>query len=182
MRNRPTAAEAAEYYFTYIDKVPDGDVVEHLANQIVETRALLASVDKERADFRYQPDKWSVKQVVGHVADAERVFAYRALAFSRGDDQGIPGMDQETWMNASRFDEQPFSAVLADLIAVRQGTLTLFQGLSDEQWRRRGTASDLEFQAGAIAWIIAGHELHHRGVLEERYGVGASEHGENDER
>ena len=166
---RPTTAEAAEYYFTYIGKVPDGDVVEHLGKQIVETRAMLDSVDEERAGFRYQPDKWSVKQVVGHVADTERIFAYRALAFSRGDSQAIPGMDQDLWMNESRFDELPLTAILADLVAIREGTLTLFQSLSEEQWQRRGIASDVEFQAGAITWIIAGHELHHRGVLEERY-------------
>lgn len=169
---RPSAAQAAQYYFTYIDKVPEGDVVEHLEKQIVETCALLGSIDEERASFRYQPDKWSVKQVVGHVADAERVFAYRALAFSRGDEQAIPGMDQELWIDASRFDELPFSTVLADLVAVRESTLTLFRSLSEKQWQRRGTASEMEFQTGAIAWIIAGHELHHRGVLDERYGIG----------
>ena len=169
---RPTTAEVAEYYFTYIDKVPDGDVVERLEEQIVDTRALLEPVDEEHAGFRYQDGKWSVKQVVGHVADAERVFAYRALAFSRGDAQAIPGMDQELWMNRSRFDELPFTLVLADLVAIRASTVTLFRGLSEEQWRSRGTASDVEFQAGAIAWIIAGHELHHRGVLERLYGLG----------
>ncbi|MCP4202256.1 MAG: DinB family protein [bacterium] len=169
---RPSTAEAAEYYFTYIDRVPDGDVVEHLEKQIVETRALLSSVDEELAGFRYQADKWSVKQVVGHVADAERVFVYRALAFSRGDRQAIPGMDQDLWMKASRFDELPFSAVSNDLVAIRASTVTLFRGLSEAQWQHRGTASEMEFQTGAIAWIIAGHELHHRGVLEERYGIG----------
>ncbi len=171
-RQRPTAAEVAEYYFTYIDKVPDGDVLEHLEKQIVETRALLEPIDETRASLRYQADKWSVKQVVGHLADTERVFAYRALAFSRGDPQAIPGMDQELWMNQSRFDELPLSAILADLVAIRESTLTLFRGFSEEQWLRRGTASEVPFQAGAIAWIIAGHELHHRSVLEERYGIG----------
>ncbi len=168
---RPTAAETNEYYFTYIDRVPDGDVVEQLEKQIVETRAILEPLDEPRAGFRYQSDKWSVKQVVGHVADCERVFAYRALAFSRGDLQAIPGMDQEIWMNGSRFDEQPFSAVLADLVAIRKSTVTLFRALSDKQWQSRGTASEVGFQTGAIAWIIAGHELHHRGVLEERYDI-----------
>lgn len=170
---RPTTAEAAEFYFTYIDKVPDGDVVEGLERQMVETRALLASVDEERALYRYEPGKWSVKQVVGHLADTERVFAYRALACSRGDAQPIPGMDQEEWMAGARFDELPWVAVQADLVAVRQSTLTLFRGLSEEQWLRRGTAWGVEFQAGAVAWFIAGHELHHLGVLAERYGIEA---------
>lgn len=170
---RPTATDAPEAYLPYIDRIEGDDIIEQLAKQMVETRARLSSVDDERAGFRYQPGKWSVKQVIGHLADCERVFAYRALAFSRGDQQAIPGMDQDAWMNAARFDEQTFPAVLADLVTVREGTLTLFQGLSDEQWRRRGTACDADFQVGAIAWVIAAHELHHRGVLEERYGIGA---------
>ncbi len=168
---RPTTAEAAEFYFTYIGKVPDGDVVEQLEKQIVETRALLDSVDEKQASFRYQPGKWSVRQVVGHLADTERVFAYRALAFSRGDPQAIPGMEQDRWIRAARFDQLPLSAILADLVTVREATLTLFRSLSDEQWNRRGIASDVEFQAGAIAWIIAGHELHHRQVLQQSYGI-----------
>jgi len=169
---RPTAADAPESYLPYIDRVEGGDVIAQLAKQIDETGALLSAVDNERAGFRYEPGKWSVKQVVGHLADCERVFAYRALAFSRGDQHSIAGMEQDAWMNAARFDEQTFPAVVADLVAVRGATLTLFEGLSDEQWRRRGTACDAEFQVGAIPWIISAHEIHHRGVLRERYGVG----------
>lgn len=169
---RPTTAEVAEYYFAYIGKVPDGDVITHLASQIVETRSLLDGVDEERARHRYQPGKWSVKQVVGHLADTERVFAYRALSFSRGDQGPIPGMNQDAWIEGARFDELPLAAIVEDLVAIRASTLTLFRGFSEQQWRRPGTASGLPFQAGAIAWIIAGHELHHRGVLETLYGVG----------
>ena len=169
---RPTTAEADDFYFTYIDKVPNGDIVSRLESQFVETRSLLSSVDEERAGHRYQPGKWSVKQVVGHIADTERVFAYRALSFSRGDGSPIPGMDQDHWMEGARFDEMPLAAIVEDLAAIRASTLTLFRGFSQEQWLRRGTASGFRFQAGAISWIIAGHELHHRGVLEERYGIG----------
>lgn len=169
---RPTTAEAADYYFTYIGKVPDGDVLEQLANQIVETQALLGTVGEERAGYRYEPGKWSIKQVVGHLADTERVFAYRALSFSRGDQGPIPGMDQDRWIEGGRFDELSLASIVEDLVAIRGSTLTLFRGFSEEQWNRTGTASDLPFQAGAIAWIIAGHELHHRGVLETLYGVG----------
>lgn len=169
---RPTPDQANEYYFTYIDKVPDGDVVEQLAHQIIETRALLDSMSEEQGRHRYESGKWSVKEVLGHLADVERVFAYRALAFSRGDTQPIPGMDQDRWIDAGGFHDLPVAEVVADLVAVRSSTLTLFGAFSDEQWCRRGTASDVEFQAGAIAWIIAGHELHHRGVLVDRYGLG----------
>ncbi|MFQ5526462.1 MAG: DinB family protein [Thermoanaerobaculia bacterium] len=170
---RPTPDDAADYYFTYIDKVPDGDVVEQLAAQLVETRAMLDSLTEERGAHRYEPGKWSVKEVLGHVADAERVFAYRALAFSRGDAQPIPGMDQDEWTEGAGFGGRPVAEVVANLVAVRQSTVTLFRSLSEEQWLRRGIASNVEFQAGAIAWIIAGHELHHRAVLVDRYGIGA---------
>lgn len=170
---RPSPNDAADYYFTYINRVPDGNVIERLASQIVQTAELTGSISEDQASYRYQPDRWSVKEVLGHVADAERVFAYRALAFSRGDEQPIPGMEQDQWMDAARFDEQSIAEVVADLVAIRQSTVTLFRGFSPTQWRRRGLASDVEFQAGAIAWIIAGHELHHRAVLEKRYGLGS---------
>lgn len=168
---RPTTAESDPYYFTYIDKVPDGDVLDCLGQQIATTRALLGSITEAQASYRYQEDKWSVKQVIGHLADTERVFGYRALAFSRGDRQPIPGMDQDLWIEAGRFDKLTMSEVLDDFVAIRESTRTLFGNLSEEQWQRRGIASDLPFQVGAIAWIIAGHEIHHRGVLEERYGL-----------
>jgi uncharacterized damage-inducible protein DinB len=168
---RPTRDDANEYYFTYIDKAPDGDIVEQLATQMVETRAMLDSLSEERAGYRYEPGKWSVKEVLGHVADAERVFAYRALAFSRGDAGPIPGMDQDEWSAGAGHDDLSFGEVMADLVAVRAGTVSLFRALTDEQWKLRGTASGFEFQAGAIAWIIAGHELHHRGVLVDRYRI-----------
>ncbi len=169
---RPTPADANEYYFTYIGKVLDGDVVERLASQIADTRAMLDSVSEEQASYRYASGKWSVKEVLGHLADTERVFAYRALAFSRGDTEPIPGMDQDKWNAAAGFDELPVGEIVGQLAAIRAASVSLFRSLTDEQWRRRGTASGFEFQAGAIAWIIAGHELHHRGVLIERYGLG----------
>lgn len=171
-QQRPTTADADRYYFTYIDKVPDGDVLEQLAGQITETRDLLDSVDERRAGHRYAPGKWSVKEVIGHLVDTERVFAYRALSFSRGAPEPIPGMDQDRWIDGARFDELPLAEIVTDLCAVRASTLTLFRGFSERQWQRTGTASNLPFRVGAIAWIIAGHELHHRGVLETSYGLG----------
>lgn len=168
---RPGPDDANEYYFTYIDKAPDGDILEQLASQMVDTRAMLDSLTEEQAGYRYEPGKWSVKEVLGHVADAERVFAYRALSFSRGDAGPIPGMDQNEWSAGAGHDALSLGEVVADLVAVRASTVALFKNLSEEQWHRRGNASGFDFQAGAIAWIIAGHELHHRGVLVERYGL-----------
>lgn len=170
---RPTQADADQFYFTYIDKVPDGDVVEQLAKQMPKTRELLSGVDEKKASYRYEQQKWSVKQVLGHLADTERMFSFRALAFSRGDSQALPGMDQDAWIAGARFDELSLADIVADLTAIRAATCTLFKGLSDEQWQRRGSASGFEVQVGALAWIIAGHELHHRLVLEDRYGLGS---------
>ena len=135
---RPTRADAVDYYFTYIGKVPDGDVVEQLASQIVDTRAMLDSLDDERAVHRYEPGKWSVKEVLGHMADAERVFAYRALAISRGDTQPIPGMEQDDWNRAAGWDAVPVGEIVANLAAIRAGTVALFRSMTEEQWRRRG--------------------------------------------
>jgi len=170
---RPARADVSDDYLAYIDRVPDGDIIARLASQIVDTRAMLDSLTEDRAALSYAPGKWSVREVLGHIVDTERVFAYRALAFSRADRQPIPGMDQDAWAAAAGYDGLALPEILANLVAVRAATVTLFRALTDEQWRRRGIASGFEFQAGAIAWIIAGHELHHRGVLVERYGLSA---------
>ncbi len=168
---RPTPNDADAFYFTYIDQAPDGNVVELLDRQLDDTLALVAPLDEEGALYRYQPGKWSIKQVLGHLADAERVFSYRALAFSRGDTQPIPGMDQDVWIGGSRFDEIPVADLAAELRAVRHATVALLGSLSEDQWLRRGVASDCEIQVGALPWIIAGHEIHHRRVLADRYSL-----------
>ena len=166
---RPEANEYAPYYEKYVSLVPDADVVKTLERQGAETLALLRGLDEERGGHRYEPGKWSVKQLVGHVNDGERLFAYRALAFARGDTQPLPGMEQEEWMAGADFDARTLTDLLDEFEAVRASTLHLLRHLSPEAWARRGVASDNEVTVRALAYIIAGHEAHHVGILKERY-------------
>lgn len=166
---RPDRDEYAEYYGMYVDQVPDGDVLETLSGQMEETQRLLASIDEGRAGHRYEPGKWSTKEVVGHVLDIERVFSTRALAFARGDGGAWPGVDQDDYVAAANFDRRTLADLARELGQVRAATLSLFRSLDGEQGLRRGTASGCEFSARAVAWILAGHERHHAKVLQERY-------------
>lgn len=166
---RPTPEEYAEYYGLYVDRVPDGEIVATLADQMRDTQRFLAGIGEEQAGRRYAPDKWSIKQVVGHVTDIERVFATRALAFARGDRAAWPGIDQEEYMAASSFDRRSLADVSGELAQVREASLALFRSLDGGEELRRGTASGCVFTVRSIAWILAGHELHHVDVVRERY-------------
>ena len=168
---RPVAPEYAPYYGRYIDKVPDGDLLRTLEDQGRETQAVLAGLSEAKALHRYAPGKWSVKEVIGHVTDTERVFSYRALRFARGDATALPGFDENAWVPAGSFDARSLADLAAELDAVRRATLTLFRGLDAAALARRGTASDNAVSVRAIAWIIAGHERHHVALLHERYKV-----------
>jgi len=168
---RPVAAEYAPYYGRYIDKVPDGDLLRTLEDQGRETQAVLAGLSEAKALHRYAPGKWSVKEVIGHVTDTERVFSYRALRFARGDATALPGFDENAWVPAGSFDARSLADLAAELDAVRRATLALFRGLDAAALARRGTASDNAVSVRAIALIIAGHERHHVALLHERYKV-----------
>lgn len=167
--SRPESSEYAPYYEKYVSLVPDADLVETLRRQGAETLALLRSLGEGRGDHRYEPGKWSVKQLVGHVNDGERIFSYRVLAIARGDRQPLPGMDQEEYMAGVDFDARTLADLADEFEAVRNATLHLLRHLSPEAWARRGTASDNEVTVRALAYIIAGHEAHHVRVLRERY-------------
>lgn len=169
---RPAPTEHADLYGRYIARVPDGDVLEHLASQIVDTSRALRNLPPERAAHRYAPGKWSVAEVTGHLADAERVFAYRALRFGRGDETPLAGFDENAYTPAGQFDRRPIADVVDELVAVRTATLALFRGLPPGAAARSGTANRQAITVRALAWIIAGHELHHGEVLRERYGIG----------
>ena len=166
---RPAAGEYAPYYEKYIALVPDGDLVSLLAEQMGDTLALLESVSAERSLHRYAPDKWSIRDLVQHVADSERIFAYRALRIARGDASPLAGFDENRYAAAARADERDWLALIAELEAVRTATVALFRGLGAEALARRGSANNVEVTARALAWIIAGHERHHVGILRERY-------------
>ena len=167
--DRPAPDEYFPYYGAYVDLVPDGEILETLDRQIQDTVDALAGVETEREGYRYAPDKWSLKEVIGHVVDIERMFGLRALWFARRDPSPLPGMEQDDWASASTLDHRSLQSLLDELRSVRRATVTLLSGFSDEIALVRGTASEREFTVRAIAWIIAGHELHHRKILQERY-------------
>lgn len=168
-RQRPQRGECAQYYFTYIDQVPDGDVTEILEQQLLESLALLAEVDEGQASLSYAPVKWTLKQVVGHVVDVEWVFTHRALCFARGERQPIPGIEQDDWVAASKVELRSLADLSAELESLRAANVRLFRSFDDEILARTGTASGFEFSVRSMPYIIAGHELHHRKVLIERY-------------
>lgn len=166
---RPAPNEHAEYYGRYIKLVPDGDVVARMERQIADTVALLDRFGEARAGHRYAPDKWSVREVVGHLADAERMFAYRGLAFARGEKQPLPGFDENAYTVAGRFDARTLADMSAEFQRVRAATVALFRGFDDTAWNGSGVANKNPISVRAIAWIIAGHELHHVALFRERY-------------
>jgi len=166
---RPEPSEYLPYYETYISKVPKGDLLKVLEDQRRETQELLVGVSEAKALHRYAPGKWSIKEVVGHLTDSERVFCYRALAFGRADQNSLPGFDEKAWVPAGRFDARPLKDLAAEFDAVRRATIALFSGLDAEALARRGTANNNAITVRALVWIIAGHERHHVAILRERY-------------
>lgn len=167
--SRPTPTEYAPYYGKYIDLVPEGDIVTILGQQIDDTLALLKGLSEAQAESRYAPGKWSVKEVVGHLIDAERVFGYRALRFARNDQTPLSGFEQDDYVTNGSFDEQSLSDLASEYEHVRRASIYLLRGLSGDAWGRRGMASDNEVSVRALAYIIAGHELHHMEVIRTKY-------------
>lgn len=165
----PDRTEAAEYYFTYIDQVAGGEICDILEAQLAETIALLRGVSEEQSLHRYAPDKWSIRQVLSHLNDTERVFVFRALWFARACDGPLPSFDQNVAVSASAADVRPWSSHVNEFQAVRAATLAFFQNLPAAAWMRRGVASGNPFSVRALAYIIAGHVTHHMRVLRERY-------------
>jgi hypothetical protein len=165
----PERTEAAEYYFTYIDQVPAGDIRAILAAQATETLALLHDVSDDQSLIRYAPDKWSVRQVVSHVNDTERLFVFRALWFARGFDSPLPSFDQNVAIATAGADERPWRSHVDEFEAVRAATLAFFRDLPEESWTRRGIASGYPFTVRALAYLSAGHVTHHVKILRERY-------------
>jgi hypothetical protein len=166
---RPEKNDYATFYEKYVALVPDADIVETLEGQLEDALALLRGVTEERAGYAYEPSKWSIKQVVGHIIDTERVFAYRALAIARGDEQPLPGMDQDEYMAGANFDETTLAGLLEQFEHLRRANVLMLRGFSDEAWSRRGTASGYEVTVRAVAYIMAGHVAHHVKILRERY-------------
>ena len=169
MTTIPDRTEAAEYYFTYIDKVPEGDICDTLDAQSVETLALLRGISEEASLGRYAPEKWSIRQVLSHMNDAERVFVSRALWFARGFDTPLPSFDQDIAISSASADERSWNSHVAEFGAVRAATVAFFQNLPAFAWARDGFASGNRFTVRALAYIVAGHVRHHTNILRTRY-------------
>jgi hypothetical protein len=166
---RPAADEYAPYYGRYIVQVPNGDLCRILADQLGETLALIRSIPEARGTHRYAPGKWSIKEVLGHVCDTERIMGYRALRIARGDATPLPGFEQDDYIPAGGFDRRTLADLSDELSAVRQATLQLFRHLDPTALARRGTASGNPITPRALAYIIAGHERHHVAGLKAQY-------------
>lgn len=168
MLKRPEKEEYAQYYEAYVSKVPDGDYAAFLQSQLEEITALFAKFDDEKGLYRYAPGKWSLKEVLGHITDTERVMSYRMLRIARGDTTQLPGFDQDVFIANTSFDEMPIADLLQDFQAVRQSTFTLLKTITDSAWTRLGNASTYDITARALAYVIAGHAQHHLAVVQER--------------
>lgn len=166
---RPQPAEYAAYYEKYIVLVPGPDAVAALESQRMLMLQLLGARSEREGNFRYAPDKWTVKEVVGHINDTERIFAYRALRIARGDKTPIEGFEQDDYVKNGGFNDRSLAELTDEFDQVRSATLALYQGFTTEAWSRRGVANKNEATVRALAFIIAGHELHHRRILEEKY-------------
>src|SRR5579883_3032604 len=169
MNARPAASEAAPYYFKYIDRVEGEDIPGILAGQLEETLALSAAISEERSLHRYAADKWSIRQVLNHITDCERVFAFRALWFGRGFETALPGLDQDIAARGAEADSISWAAHVEEFRRVRLASIALFENLPAAAWMRGGVASGNHVTVRALAYIIAGHWIHHTALLKERY-------------
>jgi hypothetical protein len=166
---RPNEDEYAPFYGGYVNLVPGGDVRQQLRAQLHETLATLTGVSDAVANKAYGPGKWTLKEVVGHMSDAERVFAYRLLRIARADETPLPGFDENMWVPASGANVRTLDSLLLEFVSVRAATLSLLESLSADAWVRRGTASGKTISVRALAYVVAGHERHHLRIIRERY-------------
>lgn len=169
MTHHPQANEAASYYFGYIDLARSEDIGAFLDNQLGETMAFLEGISEEKSLHRYAPDKWTMRQVLNHVNDGERIFLGRALWFARGFTDPLPSFDQEIGVAGANANDTPWNQLVDEFRTIRLGTLSFFRNLQPEAWARTGIASGNPFTVNALAYIIGGHVAHHINVLKERY-------------
>jgi hypothetical protein len=169
MLGRPEPNEAASYYSTYIDRVGSDDVLDVLATQLDEAGAFLSGISEEQSLHRYAPGKWSIRELLGHINDTERVFTFRALWFARGFQDPLASYEQEIAVAAAESDEVSWASHVAEFRAIRSATLSFYRNLPSEAWLRSGIASDNPVTVRALAYIVAGHLSHHLAILRERY-------------
>jgi uncharacterized damage-inducible protein DinB len=169
MIGRPEPVEAAAYYFTYIDQVPGDDAKHAIRNQLDEALAFFSGISEDQSLYRYAPEKWSIRQTLNHVIDAERIFAFRALWFARGFETPLPSFDQDVAVSAAAADGTPWAAHIEEFRRVRLSTISLFEHTPSEAWTRHGIASGNRVTVRALAFIISGHLAHHMKIMRERY-------------
>jgi hypothetical protein len=167
--NRPQPGDYAPYAEKYVSLVPGGNIVDILTIQLKQSATLFSGRSERDGNFRYAPEKWTVKEMLGHIADAERIFAYRALRIARGDNTPLPGFEQDDYVRNARFSERKFADIVDEYADVRHASLALLSSLDSDAWSRRGVASNHPVTVLALAFLIAGHELHHRMLLDELY-------------
>jgi uncharacterized damage-inducible protein DinB len=168
-QKRPQKGDYADYFEKYISLVPSGDFLEFLQTQREDVLRLLSPLSDQQADFRYDPGKWSIKEVLGHVNDTERIFAYRLLRISRGDKTPLSSFEQDEYIHTGKFSARTIKDLLEEFSVIRESTISLVRSLDAAAWLRRGTASQKEITTTALAFIIAGHVRHHHILLEDRY-------------
>lgn len=169
MIERPTEADAAPFYFTYINQVVGDDPFAATENQLDEAVSLFAGISEETSLHKYSPEKWSIRQLLNHVTDTERAFAFRMMWFARGFDTPLPGYDQDIAASGAEADKISWEAHVEEFRQVRLSTISLFRNMPPAGWRRGGIASEKFVAVGALAWIIPGHAAHHLTILRERY-------------
>ena len=168
---RPVASDYPEYFHKYVSLVPEDDIFAALEPQVALVDGLASRVEPSRETFAYAPGKWSVRELLGHVGDAERVFAYRALTFSRYDAVSLPGFDEVTWTPHGHFDGVPLRALADEFVSLRRANLQMFARLEAPQWQAGGQGDNKPITVRALAYVMAGHVRHHLGILRDRYGV-----------
>ena len=171
LRARPAASEYAPYYHRYVELVPDGDVVEILRTGGRELIEAIRRIPEARAGHRYGPEKWTIRQVIGHLIDAERIFTYRAMRVARGDRTPLASFDENAYVRTAGSDARTLADLAREMECVREASVLLFESLPDEAWALSGIASDKEVSVRGLAYITAGHTRHHLQILRERYGV-----------
>ena len=169
MLQRPTESEYPDYYQPYVKLVPDGDIEQTLHENLLAVVNLFEGISEEEALYRYAPGKWSVKEVLGHITDTERIMSYRLMRVARGDQTPLAGFNETDYVQAAQTNSLSMEAILEDFQATRHSSITLIQNTPAQSWANKGNANGMEITTRAIAYIIAGHEMHHRKIVEERY-------------
>lgn len=169
MVGRPQSTEAAPYYFTYINQVKSDDPVAAMESQLDESLRFFSGISEEKSLYRYAPEKWSIRQMLSHVSDAERLFSFRSMWFARGFDSPLPSFDQNVAVATAEADRLPWATHIEEFRSVRQASISLFRNMPADAWMRKGVASGNPFTVRALAFMVAGHLTHHIAILRERY-------------